>query len=243
MEKNQRHLEEKEHFRRKAEACGHSWWGQATIAGRGRLKRKQRILSDFLMKGNLKTVILEIGCGAGELTSSVKKHIRVVGMDLSLDLLRFAKEANKGVEYIQADALAIPFEDQTFDFVVGDGILHHLDLIAALNEIKRVLKDNGSILFFEPNMLNPQIFLERKISFIRKINQTQNETAFYRWNLKNILKRDWQNAEVKSFDFLHPATPKCLISIVECIGFGLEKVPLIKEFAGSIYIEAEKRKI
>jgi SAM-dependent methyltransferase len=53
------------------------------------------------------------------------------------------------------DAYDLQFEDGTFDFIFGDIILHHLNMVPALDEIFRALKPNGEILFFEPLDINP----------------------------------------------------------------------------------------
>jgi ubiquinone/menaquinone biosynthesis C-methylase UbiE len=47
------------------------------------------------------------------------------------------------------DAHHLPYDDATFDYVVGDGILHHLDDVA-LGEVHRVRKPGGRALFREP---------------------------------------------------------------------------------------------
>lgn len=231
---------EREHFDEKSKIYGHSWWGQATFAGRHRLKRKQDILNNFLERHNSR-LLLEIGCGAGELTSRLQKGIEAVAMDISFDLVKIGKNNNPSVEYLLADAMKMPFKDETFDAVVGDGILHHLNLQMALNEINRVLKRSGGILFFEPNMLNPQIFLERNVPLVRMFHQTPGETAFTRRQMKTALeKTNWKNIHIRPFDFLHPATPEFLIAPVKNAGYFFEKMPLLKEIAGSLWIEAVK---
>ena len=53
------------------------------------------------------------------------------------------------------DAHNLEFEDESFDFVYGCAILHHLDYNRALDEICRVLKPGGRILFAEPLGINP----------------------------------------------------------------------------------------
>ena len=56
-----------------------------------------------------------------------------------------------------------------------------LDIDLAIKEIYRLLKDGGGFIFTEPNMLNPQVALERKVPLMRKIaNNSQDETAFIR---------------------------------------------------------------
>lgn len=231
---------EKEHFNEKAERYGHSWWGQSTLAGRQRLKRRQAILNSFLERRHSR-LILEIGCGAGELTSCLPEGIDAAALDISFDLIKIGAAKNSSVMYLCGDVMRLPFKNETFDNIVGDGILHHLDLEPALSEVKRVLKPQGGILFFEPNMLNPQIFLERKIPFIRRVHQTASETAFRKRQLEEILeKNNWKKIRIKTFDFLHPATPEVLIPLAKKAGRIFEKTPLLKEIAGSLCIEAIK---
>lgn len=53
------------------------------------------------------------------------------------------------------DAHDLQFADGYFDVVFGNSILHHLDFCRALDEIRRVLKPDGRIVFFEPLGINP----------------------------------------------------------------------------------------
>lgn len=75
------------------------------------------------------------------------------------------QELRKGIEasrtsrvkprFSLMDAHHLEFADASFDLVFGGAILHHLDLPQALNEIERVLKPDGRILFAEPLGANP----------------------------------------------------------------------------------------
>ena len=65
----------------------------------------------------------------------------------------FKSRANP--QFLLMDAHKLQFEDESFDFVFGAAILHHLNMVTALNEIHRVLKPNGKILFVEPLDMNP----------------------------------------------------------------------------------------
>jgi SAM-dependent methyltransferase len=134
------------------------------------------------------------------------------------------------------------FPDESFDVVFGSSILHHLNLAPALGEIYRVLKIRGGIVFTEPNMLNPQIWLERNIPIIRKLtNNSPDETAFIRWVLKkDLINLGFKNVSIRPFDFLHPFTPDMLIPFISNIGNLVEKIPLVREIAGSLLIYASK---
>ena len=52
----------------------------------------------------------------------------------------------------------------SFDIAYGSGILHHLNLNKSLNELKRILKKDGKIIFIEPMATNPFINLYRKFT-------------------------------------------------------------------------------
>ena len=59
------------------------------------------------------------------------------------------------------DAHDLQFDEGTFDLVIGNGILHHLDLDVSTNEILRVLKPNGRAVFLEPLSANPLLMVFR----------------------------------------------------------------------------------
>ena len=62
------------------------------------------------------------------------------------------------------DAHKITVPDQFFDRVVGNGILHHLDLAAAMTEIHRISKPSAKAIFQEPLGDNMLMKLYRKIA-------------------------------------------------------------------------------
>ena len=60
-----------------------------------------------------------------------------------------------GVRFHRMDAHYLEFDDNSFDAVFGFGILHHLDYAKALDEIRRVLRPGGVMIFNEPLDVNP----------------------------------------------------------------------------------------
>ena len=149
---------------------------------------------------------------------------------------------NANIEFRVENAYALSFQDGMFDTVVGSSTLHHLEVYQALKEFYRVLKPGGTIYFTEPNMVNPQIFLERHTTlFGYLIQRSPDETAFIRGRLRNDLaKYGFTEICITPFDFLHPLTPAIFIPSVCALGNCLERIPVIKEIAGSLYIRASK---
>lgn len=131
-------------------------------------RRLDKYKSDLLTKLE-GTRILDYGCGWGD--SSINYYMAgadVTGIDISQRFIDAANEALslKGFDsdrfkFVKMDAHELLFENDSFDFVVGDGILHHLDADIALSEINRVLKPSGKVILFEPLADNPLLKLFR----------------------------------------------------------------------------------
>ena len=69
--------------------------------------------------------------------------------------------------------------------------------------------------------------------------ESPDETAFVRWQLKKRLEGiGFTDVQITPFDWLHPITPRPLISLVEKMGLVAEKLPFLREFSGSLHIKA-----
>ncbi|MFL6140269.1 MAG: class I SAM-dependent methyltransferase [Labedaea sp.] len=98
---------------------------------------------------------MELGCGTGFfLLNLMQGGVIKKGSltDLSPGMVRVAlrngEQLGLDVDGRVADAERIPYEDDTFDLVVGHAVLHHIpDLPAAFAEIRRVLKPGGRFVF------------------------------------------------------------------------------------------------
>jgi len=217
-------------------------WNWESPAGRLRLARRVKMLSSHLKPG---MTVLELGCGAGYFTQELARSgADIVAIDVSPELLEIARSncSSPNVQYQIQNACALSYSEAVFDSVVGSSVLHHLEIEEALRDIYRVLKPMGTIYFTEPNMLNPQIAIQKNIPWIkRKLGDSPDETAFFRWPLWRLLERTgYRDVRIDPFDFLHPKTPAALIDHVKAFGRFLEKVPVFSEFAGSLYIRAVK---
>lgn len=220
-----------------------SVWGWGTAAGQLRARRR----ADLIIAGaGLQTErhVLEIGCGTGMFTGFfAATGAKILAVDISSELLEKAKMRDLPPDQVTFSAQR--FEDcnleGSFHAVIGSSVLHHLDLIPALRQIKRLLKPGGIISFAEPNMLNPQVFLERRFHYLPMFSYTSpDETAFVRWKLARQLRDEgFGNIDIQPFDWLHPSTPQPLIPTVRAVGRVIERVPLLREFAGSLYITAQ----
>jgi demethylmenaquinone methyltransferase/2-methoxy-6-polyprenyl-1,4-benzoquinol methylase len=91
--------------------------------------------------------VLDVACGTGDLAlAAAAAGGRVTGVDFSTRMLERARRKSSAVEWLEADALALPFDDASFDVVTsGFGVRNFADLEAGLHELRRVLGPGGRI--------------------------------------------------------------------------------------------------
>jgi demethylmenaquinone methyltransferase/2-methoxy-6-polyprenyl-1,4-benzoquinol methylase len=92
--------------------------------------------------------VLDACCGTGDLAIAARKAggDPVTGLDFSEPMLQRARRKSGAVEWVQGDALSLPFADASFDAVtVGFGIRNVADLEAGLRELRRVLRPGGRL--------------------------------------------------------------------------------------------------
>ena len=113
--------------------------------------------------------LLEYGCGMGE---SADFHITLdcdfYGLDISPEAIKKAEAAARELSfkatYLVADAENTMLDADSFDVIIGSGILHHLNLDNALPELSRITKKSGCCVFTEPLGYNPMINLFRALT-------------------------------------------------------------------------------
>jgi SAM-dependent methyltransferase len=113
--------------------------------------------------------ILDYGCGDGELSLHLARGAprEIVGIDISPATIELARGRaarflpGAPVSFTVGDAQSTGLPDHSFDLVVGKFVLHHLELDAALTELRRLLAPGGRAVFVETSGLNPLLRLGR----------------------------------------------------------------------------------
>jgi ubiquinone/menaquinone biosynthesis C-methylase UbiE len=132
--------------------------------------------------------VLDAGCGTGLLTLAfLRAHRRaadITSIDLSVRSLHTARRAaqklrpapRRAVTFAQANALALPFADETFDLVMTSGVLEYLPLSEGLQEVARVLAPGGLLFFVpvRPSPLTPllEVMFRFKAHSPREVDET-----------------------------------------------------------------------
>lgn len=162
--------------------------------------------------------VLDYGCGHG-LAAVVlaRRGARVTAFDLSGGYLCEAQQraqANRvAINFVQANGAFLPFADGTFDRVWGNAVLHHLDIARAAEEVRRVLKPQGSAVFCEPWGGNPLLnWARRTLAYpgkertadempltqadVQTLRKTFTHVHVAGYQLLSMVGRVWRNASV-----------------------------------------------
>ena len=112
--------------------------------------------------------VLECGCGLGAMSTLLARSgARVRAFDISAGSIEVARRRAElhgvadSIEFSVAVGEDLPYEDESFDAVVGKAVLHHLDAALAAPELYRVLRPGGRAAFSEPLGTNPLIAFSR----------------------------------------------------------------------------------
>tara|TARA_B100000945_G_C20357358_1_gene585331 strand:- start:348 stop:1091 length:744 start_codon:yes stop_codon:yes gene_type:complete len=205
---------------------------------------------DYLGKNAKDSKILDYGCGIGNSVVEVIKHKpkKIIGIDISEVSINKAKTKAKElgieVDYKVDNCEKTKLDDNSFDIVYGSGILHHLKIEKCLNEINRILKSKGSLVFIEPLATNPIINLYRKLT---PNSRSKDEHPLINKDLK-FIKDKFIETKIKYYGFLtlvffpfysSPAESR-LFKFLADFDQQLFKFKFFRLFAWSVLITAKK---
>ena len=205
---------------------------------------------DYLKNNAKNSEVLDYGCGAGSFVEKVIKFKpkKIVGIDISEISINKAKERAKelkiNVNFIVDNCEKTQFPDNSFDIVYGSGILHHLQIDKCLDEIYRILKSKGNLLFIEPLGTNPLI------NFYRKLTPKSRSIDEHPLIEKDFdyINNKFSEIEIKYYGFLTliffpfyklPNVSNFFKFLVNCDQY-LFKFKIFRLFAWSVLIKAKK---
>ena len=150
--------------------------------------------------------VLDYGCGHGMATVVLARAgAEVTAFDLSPGYVSEARERGRAngvkIECVVADGEHLPFDDNSFDVVWGNAILHHLDLVRAGRELHRVLRPGGVAVFCEPWGGNPLLTFARCFLPYPGKDRTPDELPLTRRDL-TPLREIFPSVEVEGHQLL-----------------------------------------
>ncbi len=191
--------------------------------------------------------VLEVGCGTGLIMRRIEdiaKH--PIGLDISPGMLRLAVE--RGLDVVQGDATALPFDDNTFDVVYSFKVLAHVqDIDQALREMVRVTKRGGKLVLEFYNKYSIR-YLAKRVGGPQKISQETHEGAvFTRWDTPlDLVRRLPENVRVVDWAGVRVVTPAAKAHKIPLVKNVLAKAEfaardsMLKYFGGFLVVILEK---
>ena len=135
----------------------------------GRTKAWRRVVTSIIApKPGMK--ILDIAAGTGSSSRPlVDKGAEVTALDFSHGMIEQGRKQNKNINFVQGDALKLPFEDNSFDVTtISFGLRNTSNTEKALKEALRVTKDGGRIVVAEfSHPVNP-VFKKIYLNYLMK---------------------------------------------------------------------------
>ena len=129
-----------------------------------RLKNVHVLVKELKKNAN----ILDIGCGTGEITSSLHKRFgcNTIGIDISQKMVEHCRSryTGKNLHFEEGNISDLKFQSRKFDLTLSLSIIEWLvDYEKAIKEVARVLKHNGQWIVSLPNWASPF----RKIEYLK----------------------------------------------------------------------------
>ncbi len=120
---------------------------------------------------------IDVACGTGKLTRALAARVgpfgRVVGVDLAPGMIAAASRASTDldqVEYLVANALALPFSDGSFDAAtIAFGLRNLADFEAGYRELARVVRPGGRVVCLELSVPRPQAWATAYLATFRRL--------------------------------------------------------------------------
>lgn len=209
---------------------------------------------DWLKKHCNGKAVLDYCTGLGETALRLAKLGAVVyGIDIAEKEVATAKKlleshGFENAKFVVGDAEASDFPDNTFDVIVCNGVLHHLDIHRAWAELSRILKPGGKIIAMEALGYNPLIQLYRRMTpHLRTAWETEhilthNELRAAKKYFDGISVRYFHLAVLFAIPFINTPIFKPLLRTLEMVDRLILTIPGIRLMAWQMVFELSKPK-
>jgi SAM-dependent methyltransferase len=104
-------------------------------------------------------VIIDAGCGTGnfinEITNGQTNSLQIIGIDISLESIKMAKQENTTADFIVCDIEVLPLREEIADLIVMRNVMHHLPSLEPMGALFRLLNSGGFMLIDDKIRGNP----------------------------------------------------------------------------------------
>ncbi len=204
----------------------------------------KKILASFVDPSS--KLVLEAGVGTGRFaTWLARKGFDVVGIDLSKEMLKKAKEKksllNVDVRLVVADVHFLPFRAGLFDGCICINVMDHFsDIDAFLKQVKHVVMPRGYFIFNFSNLRSPYFPLAIVINFRKRAVFKNIQTHWFTLDKIRALMQGvgFDVKKVKGC-FVASSVPlgNKLVKVIEMVNFAIED-SWMRSFSGSLFVKA-----
>jgi SAM-dependent methyltransferase len=156
----------------------------------------ERLIAAFVRLSSLPrgARVADLGCGSGIFTELLRRQgYQSTGLDISPKLVALGRRKYPGLELIEGDAENLPLETESLDGVLLSGLVHQFpDPRRLAGEVRRVLRNGGRFVAFDPNRMNPFMWLyrDRASPFYSSVGVTENERPVLAWQIAEVFRNE-----------------------------------------------------
>jgi SAM-dependent methyltransferase len=193
--------------------------------------------------------VADLGCGSGVFTELLRRAgYASVGLDISPKLVALGRSKYPGLELFEGDAENLLFGSESFDGVLLIGLVHHFpDPRRLAGEVRRVLKAGGRFVAFDPNRMNPFMWLyrDRASPFYSPLGVTENERPILARRVAEIFRNEGfrvQTDYLAGLAYRHVASQatRTLLPIYNLIDATLFELSIMRPFRPFVLTSGEK---
>jgi ubiquinone/menaquinone biosynthesis C-methylase UbiE len=193
--------------------------------------------------------VADLGCGSGVFTDLLRrKGFVCIGVDISPKLVALGQSKYSDLELIEGDAENLPFDSESFDGVLLSGLVHHFpDPRRVAAEVHRILKPRGRFVAFDPNRMNPFMWLyrDRASPFYSSVGVTENERPVLAWRIAKVFQDEGfrvQNEYLAGLAYRYVASQKTrgLLPVYNFIDDAVFKLAIMRPFRPFVLTSGER---
>jgi SAM-dependent methyltransferase len=194
--------------------------------------------------------VADLGCGSGTFTDLLRQAgYRAVGVDISPKLVALGRLKYPGLELIEGDVESLPCEPGSFDGALLSGIVHHFpDPGRFASEVFRILRPGGRFMAFDPNRMNPFMWLyrDRASPFYSPVGVTENERPVIASEIAGIFEKTGFRVQTDylaglAYRYVASARTRTLLPIYNFIDGTIFNLGVMRPFRPFVLTSGEKR--
>ena len=195
------------------------------------------------------STVLDVACGTGIAARTAADRVgpggRVVGIDLNRSMLTVAERVRPDIEWREANAISLPFDDEAFDAVLCQMAMMFIpDRERAVTEMARVVKRGGAVGIVVPSALEEQPAFEPFVRLAARLTGPEAMsllTTYFVCGEAGELERLVTHAGLAVSETRSVMGTYAAPSIDAAVTTEVESTPLVERISSEVYAELRRR--